>query len=165
MRERCYVGLGSNLAEPAAQLRQAINSLQGHPDIHDVVASAFFGSTAIGPGVQSNYVNAAVALSTSLPPEALLDLLQTIETGQGRTRDIRWGARTLDLDLLLYGSRHISSERLTVPHPRMRERAFVLIPLASIAPDLVLPDGTCLATLLDYASTDDVWPLQSQDGV
>ncbi len=159
MKHQCYIGLGSNLADPQRQLQQALSSLSSTSGISEVYCSRFYGSKAIGPGQQSDYVNAVARLETALSPLALLDALQTIENQQGRVRRERWGARTLDLDLLLYGDQVIDHPRLVVPHPRLTERSFVLVPLQELTPDLRLPDGTHLSGLLDYASADELWPL------
>lgn len=143
-----YIGLGSNLQEPARQLHAALASLAETPGITRLQASPFYRSVAIGPGEQPDYVNAVAAIDTSLSPLSLLDVLQAIEQTQGRVRGtIRWTARTLDLDLLLYGDQIIDNDRLFVPHPRMHERNFVLRPLLDLAPDLRLPDGTSAAAL------------------
>lgn len=165
MTVRCYLGLGSNLDEPAAQLQQALASLREHPAISLHQCSRFYASKAIGPGAQDNYVNAVACIDTQLPAEQLLTELHIIEQRQGRKRALRWGPRTLDIDILLYGEHTIATPRLQIPHPRLAERAFVLLPLAEIAPELHLPNGTSLPSLLDYVGTDDVWLLQSQDGV
>lgn len=144
-----YVALGSNLGDPLAQLRRATSALAGLPETRLAAISAVYRSAAIGPGTQPEYLNAAVRLTTALAPLALLDHLQAIETSQGREREQRWGARTLDLDLLLYGDRSVDQPRLTVPHPRLTERPFALFPLADVAtPKLVLPDGRELDKLL-----------------
>lgn len=145
---RCYIGLGSNLDDPAAQLRSALEQIQEIPHTTLVACSSFYASAPVGPGEQPDYVNAVARLDTELPPEALLDALQAIENRHGRERTLRWGARTLDLDILLYGNQQLDSARLCVPHPRMAERNFVLQPLAELAPDLSMPDGTALQTLL-----------------
>lgn len=143
-----YIGLGSNLQDPANQLRDALQSLAETPGVSRVTVSPFYRSVAIGPGEQPDYVNAVAAIETTLSPLDLLDVLQGIEQAQGRVRgSIRWTARTLDLDLLLYGDQVIHHERLTVPHPRMTERNFVLRPLLDLAPDLRLPGGTSAAAL------------------
>lgn len=143
-----YIGLGSNLQDPALQLREALQSLSRTPGVSRVTVSPFYRSVAIGPGEQPDYVNAVAAIDTTLAPLALLDVLQGIEQAQGRVRgELRWTARTLDLDLLLYGDQIIEHERLTVPHPRMTERNFVLRPLLDLAPDLRLPNGTSAAAL------------------
>ncbi|WP_166837206.1 2-amino-4-hydroxy-6-hydroxymethyldihydropteridine diphosphokinase [Rheinheimera pleomorphica] len=148
-RVRCYIGLGANLAQPLAQLQQAVAALRLLPASQLIAVSSFYGSKPMGPQDQPDYVNAVAALDTELPAEALLDALQLIEQQQGRQRkDERWGPRTLDLDILLYGDDIINSERLTVPHYGLKQREFVLYPLAEIAPNLSLPDGTVLSSLL-----------------
>ncbi|KGU87388.1 2-amino-4-hydroxy-6-hydroxymethyldihydropteridine diphosphokinase [Pseudomonas mediterranea] len=146
--ERIYIGMGSNLAEPAAQLRSALQALASLPDSRFVGVSAFYQSDSLLPG-QPRYTNAVAALDSQLAPLDLLDALQAIETGQGRERLERWGPRTLDLDILLYGDRLIDEPRLKVPHYHMHARAFVLYPLAELAPaDLRLADGRLLQDLL-----------------
>ncbi|MBN8430713.1 2-amino-4-hydroxy-6-hydroxymethyldihydropteridine diphosphokinase [Microbulbifer salipaludis] len=145
---RCYIGLGSNLDDPAAQLRRALEQIQGIPQTTLCASSAFYASAPIGPGEQPDYVNAVAELDTDLAAEALLDALQAIENSHGRERTLRWGARTLDLDILLYGDQQIDTVRLQVPHPRIAERNFVLEPLAELAPALILPGGTSLQALL-----------------
>lgn len=147
---RCYVGLGANLAEPLQQLSKAVAALRQLPLSTVLQVSSFYGSKPMGPQDQPDYVNAVVELDTQLEPLQLLDLLQQIELQQGRQRkDERWGPRTLDLDLLLYGQAQLQHERLTVPHYGLTQREFVLYPLAEIAPALQLPDGTPLAHLLN----------------
>ncbi|MGY8830776.1 MAG: 2-amino-4-hydroxy-6-hydroxymethyldihydropteridine diphosphokinase [Pseudomonadales bacterium] len=147
--ERVYIGLGSNLATPIEQLRSALAALAALPQTDLIAQSSFYSSDPLGPADQPRYVNAVAALDTELSPLALLDALQTIELEQGRTRKAeRWGPRTLDLDILLFGERLLDEPRLTVPHYHMHARAFVLYPLAEIAPDLQLPDGRALTELL-----------------
>ena len=147
---RAYIGLGSNLAEPLQQLQQAVQALAALPQSQLAALSSFYASDPLGPADQPRYVNAVAALDTALEPLALLDALQRIEQEQGRVRKAeRWGPRTLDLDILLLGDLRIDSERLSVPHYHMHARAFVLYPLAEIAPpDLQLPDGRSLQALL-----------------
>ncbi|MCI0996398.1 2-amino-4-hydroxy-6-hydroxymethyldihydropteridine diphosphokinase [Pseudomonas corrugata] len=146
--ERIYIGMGSNLAEPEAQLRSALQALASLPDSRFVDVSAFYQSDSLLPG-QPRYTNAVAALDSQLAPLDLLDALQAIETGQGRERLERWGPRTLDLDILLFGDRLIDEPRLKVPHYHMHARAFVLYPLAELAPaDLRLADGRLLQDLL-----------------
>ncbi|SFH46225.1 2-amino-4-hydroxy-6-hydroxymethyldihydropteridine diphosphokinase [Pseudomonas sp. NFACC45] len=146
--EHIYIGMGSNLAEPAEQLRSAIQALAQLPDTHLTGVSAFYQSDSLLPG-QPRYTNAVAALDSRLAPLDLLDALQAIETGQGRERLERWGPRTLDLDILLFGDRLIDEPRLKVPHYHMHARAFVLYPLAELAPtDLRLADGRLLKDLL-----------------
>ena len=146
--ERIYIGMGSNLAEPAEQLRSALQALAQLPDTQLAGVSAFYQSDSLLPG-QPRYTNAVAALDSRLAPLQLLDALQAIETGQGRERLERWGPRTLDLDILLFGDRLIDEPRLKVPHYHMQARAFVLYPLAELAPaDLRLADGRLLKDLL-----------------
>jgi len=144
-----FIALGSNLDDPAVQLQRAVIALAALPDTRLEQVSGVYRSTAVGPGPQPDYLNAVVRLATRLAPESLLDALQGIERAQGRVRGVRWGPRTLDLDILLYGDRHIQSARLTVPHPRMHRRDFVLYPLREISnTNLTLPGGADIDTLL-----------------
>ncbi|KXI23300.1 2-amino-4-hydroxy-6-hydroxymethyldihydropteridine diphosphokinase [Photobacterium sanguinicancri] len=146
---RAYIAVGSNLSEPVAQAKSAIEILKQQPDIQVVAASSLYSSTPMGPQNQPDYINAVVAIDTTLSPLSLLDRTQAIELEHGRVRkDERWGPRTLDLDIILYGDLEHHCERLTVPHYGMKVREFVLYPLAEIAPDLVLPDQSALQTLL-----------------
>jgi len=145
--ERVYIGLGSNLADPAEQLREAIKSMAHLPHTRLWGVSSFYISDSLLPG-QPRYTNAVAGLDTSLEPLALLDALQAIENDQGRERHERWGPRTLDLDILVFGDRLIEEPRLQVPHYHMHARAFVLYPLAELSPGLVLADGRELNNLL-----------------
>jgi 2-amino-4-hydroxy-6-hydroxymethyldihydropteridine diphosphokinase len=146
---RCFIALGSNLDHPEQQLRQALAALAALPASTLHRSSPFYRSRAVGPGDQPDYFNAVCELTTALAPLALLDQLQAIEQAQGRRRELRWGARTLDLDLLLYGDEIINLPRLQVPHPRLFERDWVLYPLADLDPALQFPDGTALRSRLD----------------
>ncbi len=135
-----YVGLGANLGDAAQAVRDAIQGLAGLPATEVTRRSSLYRSAPVdssGP----DYVNAVVEVRTALTAPELLDQLQRIEQGAGRTRPYRNAPRTLDLDLLLFGSATIASERLTLPHPRMNQRAFVLLPLAEIAPQRVSPQA------------------------
>ncbi|EKO3655107.1 2-amino-4-hydroxy-6-hydroxymethyldihydropteridine diphosphokinase [Vibrio metschnikovii] len=144
-----YIAVGSNLAKPILQAKQAIEALKQLPKSQFIAASSLYSSTPMGPQDQPEYINAVVVIDTQLSPLALLDCTQAIEQEQGRERKAeRWGPRTLDLDILLYGDEIIDSPRLTVPHYGMKVREFVLYPLDEIAPDLSLPDGTKLSDLL-----------------
>ncbi|MEH3022196.1 MAG: 2-amino-4-hydroxy-6-hydroxymethyldihydropteridine diphosphokinase [Pseudomonas oryzihabitans] len=147
--ERVYLGLGSNLAEPLRQLEAALAALATLPASRLVAVSTLYASDPLGPPDQPRYVNAVAALDTGLEPLALLDATQAIEQQQGRVRkDERWGPRTLDIDILLFGERLIDEPRLQVPHYHLHARAFVLYPLADLAPELCLPDGRRLPDLL-----------------
>ncbi|WP_215396570.1 2-amino-4-hydroxy-6-hydroxymethyldihydropteridine diphosphokinase [Rheinheimera oceanensis] len=159
---RCYIGLGANLDEPVAQLQQAVQALKQLAGSKLVAVSGFYGSKPMGPQDQPDYVNAVAAIDTTLTAEQLLDALQQIEQQQGRKRKAeRWGPRTLDLDILLYGNQVIATERLTVPHYGLRVREFVLYPLYEIAPQLNLPDGTVLSSLLAQVSQNGLQKLHS----
>ena len=143
-----YIGLGSNLEEPIRQLRHALLAIAELPSSHLVQVSSAYRSPAVGPGEQPDYLNAVAQLRTSLDPDALLQQLQHIELAQGRVRTVRWGPRTLDLDILLYGDLRLATPTLTIPHPGLVQRNFVLYPLLEICgPNLVLPDGADLGTL------------------
>jgi 2-amino-4-hydroxy-6-hydroxymethyldihydropteridine diphosphokinase len=144
-----FIAIGSNLNDPVGQAQRGINALAEIPHTRVVSASQLYSSSPMGPQNQPDYINAVVEIDTELSPIELLDWTQKIELEQGRVRkDERWGPRTLDLDILLFDQRIINSERLTVPHYGMKVREFVLYPLAEIAPNLTLPDGTELADLL-----------------
>ncbi len=146
---RCYIAIGSNLAQPVQQARLAIECLRELPQSELVAVSSLYRSAPMGPQDQPDYINAVAELHTSLAPLELLDATQKIELEQGRQRkDERWGPRTLDLDILLYGDQVIDHPRLTVPHYGMKEREFVLYPLAEIAAELTLPCGSRIQDLL-----------------
>lgn len=144
---RVFVGLGSNLGDRVAHVRFAMHELARLPRTRFVASSPWYRSAPVGPGVQEDYLNGVAELRSSLAPETLLDSLQRIEHAAGRVRSLRWGARTLDLDLLLYGMHRQASTRLTLPHPRIAERNFVLFPLSELAPSLRLPDGSRVQSL------------------
>ena len=144
-----YIALGSNLHTPLEQLKRALKAMAQLPQTQLMVVSSFYRSKPLGPQDQPDYLNAIVEISTALSPLALLDELQRIENEQGRVRLRRWGERTLDLDILLYGDEIIQTERLTVPHYDMHNREFVIVPLAEIAPNLILPNGQKLTELAD----------------
>jgi len=135
---KCYIGIGSNLSNPLLQVTTAIEQLQQLSNCEWLQASSLYRSAPVGPPGQDDYINAVACLNTSLKPEALLDALQHIENTHQRLRKERWGARTLDLDILLFGEQVIATQRLNIPHQHLRERNFVLIPLAEIAPDLTI---------------------------
>ena len=152
-----YIGLGSNLQEPIRQLQSAVIALGELHDSQVAAVSGVYRSAAVGPGDQPDYLNAVLHLDTALAPEDLLQELQRIESSQGRIRRERWGARTLDLDILLYGELELATPTLTIPHPALPLRNFVLYPLAEIGgPKLVLPDGSDLGTLLARCPRGDM---------
>lgn len=133
-----YLSLGSNLGDRAANLRRAVDAVAALSDTAVERLSDVYETRPWGPVSQPDFLNLAAAISTTLGPEQLLRGLQAIETALGRVRKVRWGPRTIDIDILLYGETHLASPELTLPHPRMLERAFVLVPLAEIAPDLMV---------------------------
>ena len=146
---RVYLALGSNFADPLHQVQAALDALAAIPETTLVVSSAFYRTPPYGPPDQPDYLNAAVALDTALLPEELLDQTQRIEQEQGRVRkEERWGPRTLDLDIMLFGDQTLATPRLTVPHYDLANRAFILVPLLEIAPEIALPDGVKAAELL-----------------
>ncbi len=159
-----FIGLGSNLATPLQQLEACVARLRSVSGISVVAVSPFYGSTAIGPGEQPDYVNGAAHLQTTLTPMALLQALQAIEHQQGRERGpVRWLPRTLDIDILLYGNTQVNEPHLSIPHPRMQERNFVLLPLFDLAPDLVLPDGNALRDLVQRCGSTGLWRLNASN--
>ena len=135
-----FIGLGSNLNDPVRQVTQACIEIAALENVELIKTSSLYRSSPMGPQNQPDYINAVAEIATSLTPEALLGALNKIENNHGRVRDAqRWSARTLDLDILLYGEEVINRERLTIPHLGLYERAFVLYPLLEIAPDLEIP--------------------------
>ncbi len=135
-----FVGLGSNLADPARQVEKALTELAQLPGCRMVSHSGLYVSAPVGPPGQPDYINAVAGLLTRLEPDRLLDALQAVEAAHGRTRGTtRWGPRTLDLDIIAMGHTVLATPRLTLPHPGAHERNFVLAPLADIAPDYWLP--------------------------
>lgn len=137
---RAYIGVGSNLDGPERQVRSALAALEGLPETRMRVRSSLYRSRPVGPPGQPDYINAVAELETTLSPHTLLDRLQFIEAGHGRARTgERWGPRPLDLDLLMYDDVQIHDARLTVPHPEMAKRNFVLGPLLEIAPGVLIP--------------------------
>ncbi|ELY2739462.1 2-amino-4-hydroxy-6-hydroxymethyldihydropteridine diphosphokinase [Cronobacter turicensis] len=152
-----FIALGSNLAEPLSQVNNALAALARIPHSRIVTTSSFYRTPPLGPQDQPDYLNAAVALETTLSAEALLDNTQRIELEQGRVRKAeRWGPRTLDLDIMLFGDATINTERLTVPHYDMKNRAFMLLPLSEIAPALRFPDGEHLADVLERLDCSEI---------
>jgi 2-amino-4-hydroxy-6-hydroxymethyldihydropteridine diphosphokinase len=145
---RAVIGLGANLGDPAAQLRTAIAAIGRIADTRVLAVSSFYRTAPVGYLAQPEFVNAAVAVETTLAPRALLDALQAIEAAAGRERRFKDAPRTLDLDILLYGDRVADEPGLMLPHPRLHERAFALAPLVEIAPDAVVPGHGRAADLL-----------------
>ncbi|AJZ88216.1 2-amino-4-hydroxy-6-hydroxymethyldihydropteridine diphosphokinase [Cedecea neteri] len=152
-----YIALGSNQASPLEQVSSALDALAAIPQSRMVATSSFYRTPPLGPQDQPDYLNAAVVLDTDLSAEALLDHTQRIELEHGRVRkEERWGPRTLDLDLMLFGDEVIHTERLTVPHYDMKNRAFMLVPLLEIAPECRFPDGQSVAAILASLSQEGI---------
>jgi 2-amino-4-hydroxy-6-hydroxymethyldihydropteridine diphosphokinase len=152
-REIAYIGLGSNLQQPLMQVQRALQALQTVPESELIKHSPLYRSTPLSGNEQPDYINAVAMLHTSLMPLALLDALQAIEQQQGRIRTAeRWASRSLDLDMLLYADYRSDDPHLTLPHPELYNRAFVLYPLYDCHPDLILPNGQALAQLLQTCS-------------
>ncbi len=153
---KVYIGLGSNLGDPQSQLKKAIIAMNMVPSTSVVKTSSFYRSKPVGPQDQPDYINAVVELDTELSAPVLLDYLQDIENEQGRERKIKWGARTLDLDILLFGDEIINNDRLQVPHVEMHNRGFVLLPLNEIIPDCMIPGVGAVSSLLQEDSINDL---------
>jgi len=145
-----YVGMGTNLGDRRGALEIALREMHQPPIIEVERVSSVYETAPVGVTEQPDFLNAVVRVATTLPPRALLDALLNLENKMGRVRTLRWGPRVIDLDLLVYGNAQIDEMGMEVPHPRLRERAFVLGPLAEIAPELCLPpDGQTAKKLLE----------------
>jgi 2-amino-4-hydroxy-6-hydroxymethyldihydropteridine diphosphokinase len=155
--ERAWIGLGSNLQDPPAQLRAALRRIEVQPGLHLVAQSRFYRSAPLGPSGQADYCDAVCGVDTDLPPLELLGCLQRIENQAGRDRSgPRWSARVLDLDLLLYGTCVLDTPRLKLPHPELHRRNFVLVPLAELAPGLGVPGLGNVADLAAQLGHEDL---------
>lgn len=152
--DRAYIGLGANLDHPAAQLQRALIELTGLPDTQLTSHSHVYRSKPLGLQDQPDFLNAVAALQTRLEPLELMRHLHAIEERHGRRRspDSHWGPRTLDLDLLLYADLSLQTPELTLPHPELHKRSFVLYPLAELAPDLVIPGQGTVRTLREHCN-------------
>ncbi|MGQ5523878.1 2-amino-4-hydroxy-6-hydroxymethyldihydropteridine diphosphokinase [Chitinimonas sp. PSY-7] len=148
MSIRAYIGLGANLGDAAGTVQAAMQGLATLPTTRLIATSSLYRSAPVGYLEQPDFINAVAVINTDLTPYTLLDGLLALEELFGRQRSFRNAPRTLDMDLLLYGDAVMHDKRLTVPHPRMRDRSFVLVPLHEIAADLHLPDGSVLAELV-----------------
>ena len=136
-----YIGLGSNIQDPAKQVKLAFNLLSKHPNINLIKKSSIYQSAPVGPQDQPDFLNAVCKITTQLKPIELLETCQQFEKQQGRTTHRRWGERSIDYDILLYDNMQQTTEVLTLPHPELLQRLFVLYPLQEIAPTLQLPNG------------------------
>lgn len=150
-----FVALGANLDDPEAQVKRGFDELGRLPETRVVARSSLYRTAPVGYTDQPDFVNAVARIETDLEPRALLQALLDTERRRGRVRDIPQGPRTLDLDLLLYDALQMHEPGLTIPHPRMHERAFVLTPLVEIAPDCVIPGKGRAADWLARLATDD----------
>jgi 2-amino-4-hydroxy-6-hydroxymethyldihydropteridine diphosphokinase len=147
---RVFLGIGSNLADRAAFLKGAIDRLDEVPSIRVARASSVYETDPWGKPDQESFLNQVLELETTMEPVPLLETCRSIERGLGRERTEKWGARTIDIDILLYDSRIVEGAELSIPHPRLRDRRFVLVPLAEIAPGVSVPrTGRTVADLLD----------------
>ena len=157
-----YIGVGSNLDDPCAQVLHAFEKLAGLPKTRVVLTSPIYLSQPFGPVKQPDFANAVVGLLTQLEPLALLENLRKVEAAQGRPeldQRQRWGPRVIDLDVLVYGRERLDDPNLTLPHPGIVERNFVLYPLADIAPDLDVPGLGRVAELKRRVAQAGIWPL------
>lgn len=155
-----YLGLGSNMGDRAAHLSDACGLLHRHPAIAVEAVSSLYRSAPVGVTDQAWFINVVARLQTSLSPRSLLAVTQATERRVGRTPTYRWGPRVIDIDLLLYGALQLHTRSLTIPHAALQERAFVLVPLHELAPDLCLPSGYAVKQLLDaLPAHEDVQPI------
>jgi len=158
-----YIGLGSNLAEPQSQVAHALSELGALPRTRLLARSSLYRSAPVGYAAQPDFINAVAALDTALEARELLRELQAIEERHARSRSFANAPRTLDLDLLLFGDERLAEPALVVPHPRMHERAFVLVPLAEIAPDAVVPGRGRVGDLLAAVDAGSVTKVAAGD--
>ncbi|MTH55226.1 2-amino-4-hydroxy-6-hydroxymethyldihydropteridine diphosphokinase [Bacillus mangrovi] len=167
MKKTAYLALGSNMGDREYYLKNAISLLSGEEEIDVVKQSSVYETDPVGYTDQNPFLNMAVEISTTLGPEELLDKTQHIEKKLGRTREIHWGPRTLDLDILLYNHENIETERLIIPHPRMMDRAFVLIPLYELSSDSSITADKQVSVIIDQLSDKEgvrLWKLRSGEG-
>ena len=161
---RCLIALGSNLGDRLENLRAGVAEIEGADGTAIVAVSPLYETAPVGgPDDQGPYLNAALVADTTLDAATLLALLHRIEAVRERQRTVHWGPRTLDLDLLLFGDRRIDTPRLSVPHPQMHRRAFVLVPLHDLAPDLDLPGQGSLAAHVGALSGHGLQAVQADD--
>ena len=153
---KVYIGLGSNLNDPVLQVTRAITALDKLPNTELCVSSSLHQTSPMGPQDQPDFINAVALILTRLTPLELLRSLQQLEQHYGRIRKEKWGPRTLDLDILLYGDEWIKTDVLTIPHPGLKERDFVLKPLYEIAPELILPCKISIKHLLESLEVTEV---------
>lgn len=169
MENIAFIALGSNLGERFQYLKKAVVQLTNHECVELINTSSIYETDPIGYEEQSAFLNMVLKIRTSLSSLSLLTLLQEIERGYGRKRDIRWGPRTLDLDILLFNQENIETEQLEIPHPRMTERAFVMIPLFEVDHDVQLPNQAhSISSIIDSLQDKEgvrVWKQKNGEGV
>ena len=151
-----YIGLGSNMKSPKQQIKSAIKSIEEIAAIQVLSVSSLYKSKPIGPQNQDDYINAVAKIDTDLMPHELLECMQGIENEQGRIRKERWGPRTLDLDILMFGDEIIKDDKLTIPHSDIENRSFVLAPLAEIDFNCLIPGKGMVRDLLAIIGQDDL---------
>ncbi|MDX1348372.1 MAG: 2-amino-4-hydroxy-6-hydroxymethyldihydropteridine diphosphokinase [Thiomicrorhabdus chilensis] len=154
-----YIGLGSNLQDPASQIEQAFQAIDQLPQTRLLKHSRLYSSKPLGPQDQPDFVNAVCLVETELEAQALLTALQEIERNQGRIKKRHWGERNIDLDILLYADQKLKTQTLTIPHPEIAQRDFVLLPLAEITPGLLIPELGRVEDLISQLETTFVIPL------
>jgi len=169
MENIAYLSIGSNIGNRLAAFHEALQLLDGNEWINVIGISSLYETEPVGYTDQDCFLNAVIKVSTSLSPEKLLQTCLNIEVKLGRKREIRWGPRTLDLDILLYNQENIETESLSVPHPRMQERAFVIVPLLELDPDIKLPNvNASLHDILNQIPDKEgvrLWKRKNGDGV
>lgn len=153
---RAFIGLGANLGDARNTLEEALLALSALPHVELVCVSPFYRSAPVGFSPQPDFINAVSEIKTHLSPQELMRLLLSLEKLFGRRREKRWGPRVLDLDLLLYGDEIIEDEFLSLPHPRLEERAFVLLPLLSLAPEILIPGKGQASAYLPSVARQDI---------
>lgn len=149
-----FIGLGSNLCDPTRQINEALQALSTLKQSSNLQCAPWYSSLPVGPQDQPDYINTVASINTSLSAIELLHQLQSIENKQGRQREVKWGARTLDLDLLLFDDLCLNTEELLLPHPEIANRSFVLLPLFDLTPSLVFPNGDKLSELVKQCNQD-----------
>ncbi|MHB8158258.1 MAG: 2-amino-4-hydroxy-6-hydroxymethyldihydropteridine diphosphokinase [Desulfocucumaceae bacterium] len=153
MAEKIYVGIGSNIGDRESNIKEALELLlKDAAAVSSLEVAPLYSTEPVGYADQDWFLNTVASFETALDPQQLLGVLMGIENKMGRVRTIRWGPRVIDLDILLYGDSYINCPDLQIPHPRMEERAFVVVPLADLSPDLLLPGGQKAARVAEYLS-------------
>lgn len=163
MMGRIFVGVGSNLGDASSQVKSAISQIGQIPEVKVLRSASLYGSKPFGPVEQNDFVNTVIEIESSLEPHDLLKRLKQLEQSMGRVHGVRWGPREIDLDILIYGSRKFSSATLQLPHPGITERAFVLIPLAELEPELVLPGDLPILDAIQQLEPGLVWLLDEAE--